>query len=253
MNNRILYTPNEFSLKNKIILIIKLYENIENKIIKSFINCGAKLIILEKSTNILSTLYSKMTIKQKQNIFFYPNCSTNKDYYKFSQNIYKTFGRVDGIIYNIPILGNSTPIEQYEIQELYKVMNFNFYNIFMTTKTIVPLIKLSKNPSIIFTTYNISNLDTYWSGYACANAALQTLIKIIHSEYKNISNIKINQIQLKMHNTNLYKKEFPGLNKNFSTNIKNLINIYTYLISNKNKNNKYKTFIINKNINIYKT
>ncbi len=254
MKYKKIYNPDTNSLKNKIILIIKPLKNIKNKIIKSFINCEAIIIILDKSINNLSKIYDKIQSNKKKNIYSYIiniDKATNKDFYELTKKIYINFGRIDGIIYDIPKLGKSTLFEQYNIQDLHKIMILNFYNKFIIIKSMLPLIKLSKNPSIIFITHNIKHINTYWSSYSCANSALQTLIKIIYEENKNIKTIKINQIQLQKNNTDLYKKEFPGIKKS-STNIKKLINILIYIINKKNKNLNNKTFIINKNIQIYK-
>lgn len=254
MNYKTFYIPNKSSLKNKIILIINIKKNIDKKLMTSIIKCGAKIIILEKSINKLSKIYDHMKL-YKKNIFLYPLCSsfiTQKDYYKMARIIYKNFGRIDGLIYNIPKIKKSSPFEQINLKELQKELNTNFYKKLIIIKILMPLIKLSKNASIIFTTHNIKSLNTYWSTYNCFNSALKTLIKIIYEEYKNILNIKINQIQLDKNNNDLYKKEFPGIEKKNIKNIKNLINIYIYLISDKNKKIKNKTIIINQNSNIYK-
>mgnify|MGYP001561646830 CR=1 FL=1 len=181
MNHNIFYISNKKTLKNKIILIINIQKDIKKELIELLINCNSKIILLEKSINKTSMYYDKLC-KNKKYIYVYFIdflIATNKDYYKFSKSIYFNFGRIDGIIYDIPKLCKQTLFEQQKLEEFYKIMNINFYTKLIIIKSLIPLIKLSKSPSIIFTTHNINIPKTYWNAYIYANTSLQILIKFL--------------------------------------------------------------------------
>jgi len=120
------------------------------------------------------------------------------------------FGKIDILVSTIAILGEITPLEQYDEKIWHDVMNTNLTANWQIIKYFHPLLLSSENPSAVFCSCDMSELNNaYWGAYSVSKAALEKLVQIYAEETKN-SKIKVSLIDTGPISTPLRLCAFPG-------------------------------------------
>jgi len=238
-----IYIPKKNIIKNKIIVLIDSSNKIN--IINQLINMNSHVILLDQNTSYLNY------IKKNKYLHVYPLDSKKYNYNNLlilKNIIEKKFKYIDSIIFNSTKIGPICPIEKFPIFEWTDIINTNLNNTFLTIKLLLPLLKKSKNPTIIFTIYSKKSVSkAYWGAYACSNSGIITLMNILNDEYSNNYNIKINSICVDKIKTSNREQIYPYENTDKLYNINDIINNYIFLLDDKN-NIKNKIIIPKKNI-----
>ena len=77
-----------------------------------------------------------------------------------------TFGRLDGLLHNAGVLGQLTPMEQYDPDSFNRVMQVNVHAEFLLTRALIPLLKQSDDASLVFTSSSVGRRGrAYWGAY----------------------------------------------------------------------------------------
>ena len=222
-------------LATKIILLTGASRGIGRAIAKSLAANGATVILLSRSVPDLVSLYDEIVHAGYPQPSIYPFnlCSaTLEDYDDLRRNIEKEYGRLDGLIHNAGILGDLSPIEHYNIQKWYQVLQVNLNGAFMLTQATMSLLKKSPAANIIFTLNQISNQPkANWGAYAVANAGCQTMMQMLASECENLTNIKVNAVRLAKVQTSLRAQAYPAEDKSQLTKPEDVCQDYVELMS----------------------
>ena len=105
--------------------------------------------------------------------------------------VIKHFGAVDGIINNAGIIQKFIHFNDLTIEEIYRVMNVNFYGTLFLTKAFLPHFLLRREAHIV----NISSMGGFirFPGqtiYGAAKAAVKLLTEGLYAELKD-TNVKV--------------------------------------------------------------
>src|ERR1700742_597338 len=73
------------------------------------------------------------------------------DYDQLASAVLERFGRLDGLLHNAVILGTLSPIEHYDVPTWCRVMHINVTAAFALTQVLIPVLKGSKDASVLFT------------------------------------------------------------------------------------------------------
>ena len=149
---------------------------------------GATVIIHGKTEPKLEILYDEIVQAGYTEPVIYPldfekitaeDCDTLKDV------IAKEFGKLDGLFNNAGWLGASTPIQQYDVNLWYRVLQINLNATFMLTQACIPLLNHENTCSIVFT---LDNKNTaYWGAYGVSKAGLRCFMEILADELESTS------------------------------------------------------------------
>src|SRR5690606_11467387 len=114
---------------------------------------------------------------------------------------------------NASIVGPRTPIEQLSGDNFMRVMQVNVNAAFMLTSTLLPLLKLSEDASVIFTSSSVGRKGrAYWGGYAVSKFATEGLMQVLADELDGSGSVRSNSINPGATRTDMRAKAYPGEN-----------------------------------------
>ena len=123
-------------------------------------------------------------------------------------------------------------IESFDLKTWQKVINVNLTSSFILSKYLIPLIRKSSSPRIIFTTSSISKkAKAFWGPYAISKAGINALVDILVDELESVSNIKIFNFNPKATQTDMRALAYPAENPSNLKKPTDLMNYYTWMLS----------------------
>lgn len=229
-----LYEPNAQLLKDRVILVTGASRGIGRAVAKTYANFGATVILLGRTIKELESLYDEIEAQGSPQAAIYPLnlCNATPEHYaELKRTIDQNFGRLDGLLHNAGMLGTLTPIEHYEIDTWYQIMQVNLNSVFLATQALLPLMKRAQDASIIFTSSNVGvNPKAYWGAYAIASAGSEAFMKILSEECETHTNVRANSIMPERVRTALRASVYPAEDKNTLTLPEDIMSTYLYLM-----------------------
>ena len=224
-------------LKNKNILITGASNGIGKSLSENLSKYGANVIMLSRNENALNAIYDSLKEKYKTDPCILKCDLENLDDKK-SQEIVniisKNYQNLDSVIHNAAILEKMSDIESFDLQTWDKVMKVNLTSAFILSKYLIPLMKSSKTPRIIFTTSSVGKKGkAFWGAYSVSKAGVNALSDILSDELESISNIKVFNFDPKATKTNMRAMAYPAEDPSAIKNPDQLINYYLWMLSEK--------------------
>ena len=221
----------DIRLDDKIILITGAGDGIGKASALACAQRGATVILLGRTVHKLEQVYDEINDSGGPQPAIYPmnlEGATPSDYDDLRNNIDKEFGRLDGLLNNAGWLGASTPIEIYDIELWYKVMQINLNAPFMLTKACIPLLRKSSSARIVFTADD--KISAYWGAYGAAKAGQLSLMQILADELES-KNIPVNAVNPGPVRTRFRALAFPAEDKRHLSKPEDITHIFVYLLS----------------------
>ena len=224
-------------LKNKNILITGASNGIGKSLSENLSKYGANVIMLSRNENALDAIYDSLKEKYKTDPCIL-KCDLedldDKKSQEIANIISKNYQNLDSVIHNAAILEKMSDIESFDLQTWNKVMSVNLTSAFILSKYLIPLMKSSITPRIIFTTSNVGKKGkAFWGAYSVSKAGVNALSNILNDELESISNIKIFSFDPKATQTNMRALAYPAEDPSTIKNPDQLINYYLWMLSEK--------------------
>ena len=185
-------------LNNKVILVTGAGDGIGRSAAISYASQGATVILLGKTKAKLEKVYDEI---EKHS---YPTPSISlmnlliadaKDYQELIDNLLAEFSQLDGLLLNAAILGDRSPIEQYDIKKWIETIHINLTSQFILAKTLLPALKKSVNASVVFTSSGVGKTGkAFWGAYSVSKFGVEGLCQILAEEFDNDNSIRFNCI-----------------------------------------------------------
>ena len=226
------YQPPSHFLKDKIILVTGAGDGIGKSAAKAYARHGATVILLGRTVQKLEQVYDEILENNCPEPAIYPlnlEGATPKDYQDLANTLKENFGRLDGLLHNANFLGANTPIQHYDTELWYKVMQVNLNAPFVMTQALLPLMIDTADSSIIFTVDARSS--AYWGAYGVSKAAITSFMSILADEMDTDKRVKVNAINPEPVKTAMRMKAFPGEDPNTLKNPDDIMSTYLYLMS----------------------
>jgi len=199
-----------------------------------FATLGATVILVGRSTEKLEAVYDDIVERNLPTPAIYPcdlSRSKEEDYSEMATILENEFGKLDGLLHNASILGERTPISQYEASTWGNVMQVNVNAAFMMTQALLPLLEASKDASIVFTSSGVGTQGkAYWGAYSVSKFATEGMAQILAAELENISSIRVNIINPGATRTNMRAKAYPGEDPVSNPTPEDIMPVYQYLM-----------------------
>jgi NAD(P)-dependent dehydrogenase (short-subunit alcohol dehydrogenase family) len=228
------YTPKSDLLNGRVILVTGASQGIGAAVAETYAAYGATVILLARTVKKLEALYDKIEQAGYPKPAIYPMNLANatpRDFEELAQNINQHFGRLDGLLHNAAMLGGLTPIEHYDIEQWYHIMQVNLHSAFLLTQFTLPLLKRAQSASVIFTTAPTGlNGKAYWGAYGVSKFALQGLMQTLADELEVNTAVRVNSINPVQARTQLRRNIYPAENPNLSPAPEEILSPYLYLM-----------------------
>ena len=200
-------------LKDNIFLVTGAGDGIGRSAAISYASEGATVILLGKTKAKLEKVYDEI----EEHGYPIPSISLINllkadvnDYQELVDNLLIEFNQLDGLLLNAAILGERTPIEQYDVQKWVETIHINLTSQFILVKTLLPALKKSQDASVVFTTSGVGKIGkAFWGAYSVSKFGVEGLCQILSEEFDNDSSIRFNCINPGAVRTKMRKAAYP--------------------------------------------
>ena len=221
----------DIRLDDRVILITGAGDGIGKAVALACAERGATVILLGRTVHKLEQVYDEIKSKGGAEPAIYPmnlEGATPGDYDDLNSNIEQEFGRLDALFNNAGWLGASTPIELYDAELWYKVMQVNLNAPFLLTKACIPLLKKSAAARIVFSADDKNN--AYWGAYGVAKAGQLSFMQILADELES-KNIPVNALNPGPIRTRFRTMAYPAEDMRKLTKPEEITDAFIYLLS----------------------
>ena len=228
------YTAPESLLTGRVVLVTGAGDGIGRAAALSYAKAGATVILLGRTTEKLDAVYDEIENAGYPQPAMVPlNLDTAGEaaYVELANMIDSEFGRLDGILHNASLLGQRTPLENYDPITFEQVMRVNVNAGFLLTQALLPLVKQSEDASIIFTSSSVGRKGrAYWGAYAISKFATEGMMQTLADEYSNSGNIRVNCINPGATATNMRSYAYPAEDPRTIASATDIQPVYLYLM-----------------------
>ena len=208
------YSARPDLLAGRVIMVTGAGRGIGAAAAKTFAAHGATVLLLGKGEANLNRVYDEIEAAghpQAAVIPFNLETALPHQYDELAAMIEDAFGRVDGLLHNASILGPRTPLEQLSGDNFMRVMQVNVNAMFMLTSTLLPLLKLSQDASVVFTSSSVGRKGrAYWGAYAVSKFATEGLMQVLADEVDGICAVRANSVNPGATRTDMRAHAYPG-------------------------------------------
>ena len=226
-------------LEEKIILVTGAGDGIGKSAAISYASRGATVILLGKTKAKLEKVYDEI---EESN---YPtplislmdfSKADGNDYQELVDNLIKDYKQLDGLLLNAAILGDRSPIEQYDVAKWVETIHINLTSQFILIKTLLPALRNSNNASVLFTSSGVGRVGkAFWGAYAVSKFGVEGLCQVLSDEHSNDKSIRFNCINPGAVQTNMRKEAYPLENPNDLLHPDEIMEKYVWLMSDESK------------------
>lgn len=228
------YSARPNLLEGRIIMVTGAGRGIGEAAAKAYAAHGATVLLLGKNEENLNKVYDEIEAAGWQQPVVIPiNLETAlpHQYDELAATVEREFGRLDGLLHNAGIVGPRTPIEQLTGENFMRVMQVNVNAAFMLTNTLLPLLKLSSDASVVFTSSSVGRKGrAYWGAYAVSKFALEGLMQVLADEVDDVSTVRSNSVNPGATRTDMRVKAYPGENPAVNPMPDEIMPVYLYLM-----------------------
>ncbi len=112
-----------------------------------------------------------------------------------------------------------------------RVMQVNVNAMFMLTSTLLPLLKLSTDASILFTSSSVGRKGrAYWGAYAVSKFATEGLMQVVADELDGTAPVRANSVNPGATRTDMRAKAYPAENPLNNPLPSEIMPVYLYLM-----------------------
>ena len=158
--------------------------------------------------------------------------ATAADYDNLAKTIDDEFGKLDGLVHCAALLGDRTPLEQYDVPTWCKVLHVNLTAPFILTQVLLPNLRKSADASIIFVSSGVvTNQRPYWGAYAVSKSGLESVRSMLSQELEGEPNIRVNSINPGRMRTGMRAAAYPAEDPNTLPAPVSVSGTFLYLLS----------------------
>lgn len=228
------YHPRPDLLAERTILVTGAAAGIGKAAALAFARHGATVVLLDRDEKSLESVYDEIERgggRQPAMITLDLATATVEHYDGIHQQVERELGRLDGLLHNAAELGALAPIELYDLSLWDKVLSVNLQAPFLLTRACLPLLKKSKDASIVFTSADVGREGrAYWGAYGVSCFAIEGLMQILADELEANTNIRVNSLDPGPVRTALRLRAYPGEDARALPEPAAIMPIYLYLM-----------------------
>ncbi|NLC09498.1 MAG: YciK family oxidoreductase [Gammaproteobacteria bacterium] len=220
-------------LKGRTVLVTGAGRGIGAAAAKTYAAHGATVLLLGKTESNLNQVYDEISAAGHPEPVVVPldlEHATTVQIDELGAMIEQEFGCLDGLLHNASILGPRTPIEQLADEKFAQVMQINVQATFSLTRALLPLLRLSKDASIIYTSSGVGRVGrAYWGAYAVSKFATEGLMQVVADELDE-THVRANSVNPGATRTSMRATAYPGENPNNNPTPEEIMPVYLYLM-----------------------
>lgn len=228
------YTPAADLLRDRVILVTGASDGIGKAVAKAAAAHGARVILHGRNVKRLEAVYDFIIAANQPRPSILPldmEKAGPAEYDALVAATEKEFGRLDGLLHNAGMLGERAPIEHYDVAKWMRTMHVNANVPFILTQRCLPLMRQSKDASIIFTSSGVvSRPRAYWGAYLASKWASEGLMRMLADELENQPALRVNSINPGKVRTNMRLQAYPAEDRSTLADADSIVAPYLFLL-----------------------
>ncbi len=158
--------------------------------------------------------------------------ATAVDYDGLARVIGDEFGKLDGLVHAAGLLGDRSPLEQYDVPTWCKVLHVNLTAPFILTQVLLPNLRKSEDASVIFVSSGVVKQQRpFWGAYAVAKTGLESVRGMLAEELEGEANIRVNSVNPGRMRTAMRAAAYPAEDPNTVPPPESVSGPFLYLLS----------------------
>jgi NAD(P)-dependent dehydrogenase (short-subunit alcohol dehydrogenase family) len=229
------FTPDAGLLAGRVILITGAGGGLGRALAVESARAGASVILSGRNAAKLDLVYDeieKLGGPQPAIAALDLAAATAADYDNLAKTIDDEFGKLDGLVHCAALLGDRTPLEQYDVPTWCKVLHVNLTVPFILTQVLLPNLRKSVDASVIFVSSGVvTNQRPYWGAYAVAKSGLESVRSMLSQELEGEPNIRVNSVNPGRMRTGMRAAAYPAEDPNTLPAPVSVSGTFLYLLS----------------------
>ena len=228
------YAPRPDVLAGRNILVTGAGGGIGRAVSLAYAAHGASVILLGRTQAKLEKIYDEIERQSWPEAAILPldlAQATPAQYAQLAQTIEQQFGRLDGLLHCAAESGTLTPLELYEPEMWYRIMQTNLHAAWLLTRACLPLLKKSTDASIVFTSADVGRQGrAYWGAYGVACFGIEGMMQILADELAGEGRVRVNSLNPGAVRTTMRARLYPGEDPERLRAPEAILKSYLYLI-----------------------
>jgi NAD(P)-dependent dehydrogenase (short-subunit alcohol dehydrogenase family) len=229
------FTPDAGLLTGRVILITGAGGGLGRALAVESARAGASVILSGRNAGKLDRVYDeieKLGAPQPAIAALDLAAAAAADYDNLAKTIDDEFGKLDGLVHCAALLGDRTPLEQYDVPTWCKVLHVNLTAPFILTQVLLPNLRKSADASVIFVSSGVvTNQRPYWGAYAVAKSGLESVRSMLSQELEGEPNIRVNSVNPGRMRTAMRAAAYPAEDPNTLPAPVSVSGTFLYLLS----------------------
>lgn len=234
MTDHRLYQAPPQLLRDKVILITGAGSGLGRALALACARCGAQVVLSGRQKSKLDKVYDAILAQGGPMPALAPLDLATADaarYDELTAAVEREFGKLDGLVHAAALLGDRTPVEQYDVPTWCKVLHVDLTAPFILTQVLMPLLRKSGSASVIFVSSSVArNAKAYWGAYAVAKAGLESLSAMLALEVEQEGKLRINSVNPGAMRTPMRAAAYPAENPQQVRDPASLTSTFLYLL-----------------------
>jgi NAD(P)-dependent dehydrogenase (short-subunit alcohol dehydrogenase family) len=229
------FSPESDSLAERVVLITGASSGLGRALAIECARAGASVILSGRNGAKLERVYDEietMGAPQPAIAMLELAAATAVDYDQLAKTIDREFGKLDGVVHAAGLLGERTPLEQYDVPTWCRVLHVNLTAPFILTQVLLPSLRQSSDASVIFVSSGVvKNQRPYWGAYAVAKTGLESVRSMFAQELEGDANIRVNSVNPGRMRTAMRAAAYPAEDPNTVPTPAAVCPAFLYLLS----------------------
>ncbi len=208
------YAPSPGSHAGRVILVTGASDGIGQALALALARQGATVALLGRTQRKLARTYDRILEAGGPEPALLPfnlETAAAPDYEALAEAIDREFGRLDGLAHVAGILGDLSPIDQYDVPTWCRVLHVNLTAAFIVTRTLLPLLRRSEDASVVFTSSSVGRRGrAYWGAYAASKFGVEGLMQVLAHELAGTTRIRANSVNPGPTRTAMRRQAYPA-------------------------------------------
>ena len=229
------FTPDTDLLAGRVILITGAGSGLGKALALECARVGASVILCGRTLAKLERVYDEIEGLGKPRPAIAAldlAAATAVDYDNLAKTIGSEFGKLDGLVHAAALLGDRTPLEQYDVPTWCRVLHVNLTAPFILTQVLLPQLRMSADASVIFVSSGVvKNQRPFWGAYAVAKSGLESVRSMWSQELEGEPNIRVNSVNPGRMRTAMRAAAYPAEDPNTVPAPASVSGTFLYLLS----------------------
>jgi NAD(P)-dependent dehydrogenase (short-subunit alcohol dehydrogenase family) len=158
--------------------------------------------------------------------------ATAVEYDALARTIENEFGQLDGLVHTAGLLGDRTPLAQYDVPTWCRVLHVNLTAPFILTQVLLPALRKSTDASVIFVSSGVvHNSRPFWGAYAVSKTALESVRSMLSQELEGLCKVRVNSINPGRMRTPMRAAAYPAEDPNTVPSPASVTGAFLYVLS----------------------